>query len=101
MLLTITRDEQVAFASPIRKNIRELVVTDVGGQLVSLEDVGGRTIHVRKNSDHQTAIQWSADAQAKCPELARREGIYESCPRLKASIEAAVREGRLPIGATE
>lgn len=59
------------------------------------------SVEVRKNSDHQTAIQWSADAQAKCPELARREGIYESCPRLKASIEAAVREGRLPIGATE
>ena len=56
VLLTITRDEQVAFASPIRKNIRELVVTDVGGQLVSLEDVGGRTIHVRKNSDHHLSL---------------------------------------------
>jgi membrane-bound lytic murein transglycosylase MltF len=56
VLLNITRDEQVAFASPIRKNIRELVVTDVGGHLVSLEDVGGRTIHVRKNSDHHLSL---------------------------------------------
>jgi hypothetical protein len=59
------------------------------------------TVEVRKNSDHQTAIQWSADAQGMCPELARREGIHESCPRLMASIEAAVRDGRLPIGVNE
>ena len=40
LLLTFTRDEQVAFAPPIRTGIRELVVTDVGSKLVSLEDVG-------------------------------------------------------------
>lgn len=59
------------------------------------------SVAVRKNSDHQTAIQWTADAQGMCPELARREGIHESCPRLKASIEAAVREGLVPIGVNE
>lgn len=59
------------------------------------------SVEVRKNSDHQTAIQWSPDEQGKCPELARREGIHEGCPRLKASIEAAVRDGRLPIGVNE
>jgi len=56
LLLTFTRDEQVAFAPPIRTGIRELVVTDVGSPLVSLEDVGGRTIHVRKNSDHHASL---------------------------------------------
>jgi membrane-bound lytic murein transglycosylase MltF len=56
VLLTITRDEQVAFAPPIKTGVRELVVTDVGSPLVSLEDVGGRTIHVRKNSDHHASL---------------------------------------------
>jgi membrane-bound lytic murein transglycosylase MltF len=56
LLLTFTRDEQVAFAPPIKTGIRELVVTDVGSPLVSLEDVGGRTIHVRKNSDHHASL---------------------------------------------
>jgi ABC-type amino acid transport substrate-binding protein len=55
VLLTITRDEQVAFAPPIRTGIREVVVTD-RKPLVSLEDVGGRTIHVRKNSDHHASL---------------------------------------------
>ena len=52
------------------------------------------SVEVRKNSDHQTAIQWQADAQGMCPEMARRTGIHESCPRLRASIDAAVRECR-------
>jgi membrane-bound lytic murein transglycosylase MltF len=56
LLLTFTRDEQVAFGPPIKTGIRELVVTDVGAPLVSLEDVGGRTIHVRKNSDHHASL---------------------------------------------
>lgn len=59
------------------------------------------TVDVRKNSEQQTAIQWTADAQGLCPELSRRHSIHEGCPRLKASIEAAVREGRLPVGVGE
>ena len=56
LLLTITRDEQVAFAPPIKTDIRELIVTDGRSPLVSLEDVGGRTIHVRKDSDHHASL---------------------------------------------
>lgn len=56
LLLTFARDEQVAFAPPIKTGIRELVVIDVGSPLVSLEDVGGRIIHVRKNSDHHASV---------------------------------------------
>jgi ABC-type amino acid transport substrate-binding protein len=55
VLLTLSRDEQVAFAPPMRTGIREVVVTD-RKPLVSLEDVGGRTIHVRKNSDHHASL---------------------------------------------
>jgi len=59
------------------------------------------SVQVRKNSEQQTAIQWPADAQGMCPEMSRRSGIHESCPRLRASIDAAVRDGRLPVGVGE
>jgi hypothetical protein len=59
------------------------------------------TVRVRKNSDQQTAIQWPTDAQSMCPELSKHEGFERGCPRLRASIEDAVREGRLPIGVGE
>ena len=56
VLLTFARDEQVAFAPPIRSGIRELIVTDTTAPLVSLEDVAGRRITVRKNSDHHLSL---------------------------------------------
>ena len=63
------------------------------------------SVQVRKNSEHQTAIQWSAKAQQQCPVLSGQRvkdgSIHEGCHRLSASIDAAVREGRLPIGVGE
>ena len=57
LLRTFERDDQVAFARPWRTGIRELVVSGPGSPpLVSLEDVGGRTIHVRRNSDHHASL---------------------------------------------
>jgi membrane-bound lytic murein transglycosylase MltF len=56
VLQTFARDEQVAFAPPIKAGIREVVVTESTAPLVSLEDVGGRTIHVRTNSDHHASL---------------------------------------------
>lgn len=56
LLLTFVRDDQVAFAPPIKTGIRELIVTKRDAPLVSLEDVGGRTITVRKNSDHHASL---------------------------------------------
>jgi len=54
---TFERDDQVAFATPIRTSIRELIVTAAGQRpLVSLEDVAGRPIHVRKSSDHHVSL---------------------------------------------
>jgi hypothetical protein len=61
-------------------------------------------VGVKKNSDHHTSIQWTAEARAHCPELSRRPSGREShpaCPRLAASIEKAARDGAVPIGAED
>jgi hypothetical protein len=63
-------------------------------------------VRVRKNSEYHTSIQWSAEAVARCEEFARPEAegarpVHESCSRLKASIEQAVKTGRLPMGETD
>lgn len=61
-------------------------------------------VGVKKNSEHHTSIQWSTESRDQCPELARRAGgrdLKNGCPRLAASIEAAAREGRVPIGAED
>ena len=58
---------------------------------------------VRKHSEFHTSIQWSAEAVSRCEVFAgtarsgRRE-VHESCPRLKESIEQAVKTGRLTLG---
>jgi len=57
LLVTFERDDQVAFSEPIRSRIRELIVTGPGvPPIVSLEDVAGRAIHVRKSSDHYASL---------------------------------------------
>jgi hypothetical protein len=62
-------------------------------------------VGVKKNSEHHTSIQWSTEAVAHCPELGRRGGApragHVACPRLVASIDAAVRDGQVPIGAED
>lgn len=64
-------------------------------------------VRVKKNSEHHTSIQWSQDALGRCTEFARlatgptgRTG-HTPCARLAASIEVAVRDGVLPIGAED
>lgn len=65
------------------------------------------TVGVKKNSEHHTSIQWSAEALRACPEFARRDAspagrdIHEGCHRLEASIDAAVREGQIDVGAED
>ena len=61
------------------------------------------TAKVRKHSEFQTSIQWSAEAVAACSEFSRaraegRVGLPEGCGRMRASIARAVAEGRVPIG---
>ena len=62
-------------------------------------------VMVRKNSEHHTSIQWSEEAVADCAffdELSRQDDgrpIHSACPRLLASIDEAVRDGVLSVGA--
>ena len=65
------------------------------------------TVGVKKNSEHHTSIQWTAEAGEACPVLGRRDGAsgsrdgHRGCPRLLASIDAAVRDGKIPVGAED
>ena len=64
-------------------------------------------VRVKKNSDHHTSIQWDAEALGHCQEFARLSGqpggrpVHAPCPRLAASIDAAVREGQIAVGAED
>ena len=71
---------------------------------VACQDCQARVM-VRKNSEHHTSVQWTQEAVADCAtftKLSRQEGgrpVHTVCPRLVASIEEAVREGVVPVGA--
>ncbi len=61
------------------------------------------TVRVRKFSEFQTSIQWSAEAVAACPEFSRaraedRVGLPLTCSRLQASIARAVDDGQVEVG---
>jgi len=64
-------------------------------------------VQVKKNSEHHTAIQWTSEALGQCAEFARLAGqpggrpVYAACSRLAGSIEAAVRDGEIAIGAED
>ena len=64
-------------------------------------------VGVKKNSEHHTSIQWSNDALGDCQEFQRMAAepggrpVHASCPRLAASIDAAVRDGQVSIGAED
>lgn len=76
------------------------------GRLVELPclDCTARVL-VRKNSEHHTSIQWTEEAVADCAyfaELSRQENgrpVHTACPRLVASIDEAVRDGVIQVGA--
>ncbi|RYG18439.1 hypothetical protein EON82_22595 [bacterium] len=72
---------------------------------VACQDCLARVL-VKKNSEHHTSIQWSQQALGDCAEFQRldREGgrrVHTACGRLRASIEKAVEQGDLTIGATD
>jgi membrane-bound lytic murein transglycosylase MltF len=95
VLLTFARDEQVAFAPPIRTGIREVVVTSTDKPLVSLEDVGGRAIHVRKDSDHHASLLRLNEQLAKI----NRPGakiVVETRLSTDEDLLDAVNSGRVP-----
>lgn len=64
-------------------------------------------VGVKKNSEHHTSIQWSDESLGHCQEFARMaakpggRSVYAGCSRLIASIEDAVRDGEILIGAED
>src|SRR4051795_10221077 len=64
-------------------------------------------VGVKKNSEHHTSIQWSSEALRQCAEfrkMASEPGgrhVYEPCSRLRSSIDRAVADGEIEIGALD
>jgi hypothetical protein len=63
----------------------------------------GAVVQAAKFSVQHTSVQWDAAAVRRCAEFARRAvageqtPLIERCDAMLASIETAVREGRLPV----
>ena len=72
----------------------------------------GAQVLVRKSSWEQTSVQWNRDAMDQCLERrqaveltapgsvgggAWRAGVFMACAQLRDSIEAAARDGALPL----
>lgn len=93
LLVTFERDEQVAFAPPVKKDIRELVVTDAN-PLVSLEDIGGRRISVRKNSDHHASL---VRLNEQLHKINRRQAVivFDDKARTDEDLLDSVNAGRI------
>ena len=53
----------------------------------------GARVQVRKSSWEQTSVQWDGASRDRCD---HRDDLA-LCPQLRASIEAAVHCGRLPV----
>ncbi len=64
-------------------------------------------VRVKKNSEHHTSIQWSSAALTQCAEFNRMDAqpsgrpVHAACARLRSSIDQAVRDGDLQIGAED
>jgi hypothetical protein len=63
----------------------------------------GAVVLAAKFSVQHTSVQWDAVAVRRCAEFARRAAdgeqtpLIERCDGMRASIEAAAVEGRLPV----
>ena len=63
----------------------------------------GAVVLAAKFSVQHTSVQWDAAAVRRCAEFARRAAVgeqtalMERCDTMRASIEAAALEGRLPV----
>ncbi|BCJ41234.1 hypothetical protein GCM10010168_44680 [Actinoplanes ianthinogenes] len=52
-------------------------------------------VRVRKSSPRQTSVQWSTAAVRQC--ATELGALVPTCPGLRASIDQAVRAGRLDV----
>lgn len=65
------------------------------------------TARVKKNSDHHTSVQWDSAGVQQCQEfhkMATAPGgrdLHDSCSKMMASIETAVSDGKLEVGAID
>ena len=63
----------------------------------------GAVVLAAKFSVQHTSIQWDARAVRQCAEFARRAAageqtaLIESCGAMRATVETAALEGRLPV----
>jgi hypothetical protein len=63
----------------------------------------GAMVRAAKFSVQHTSVQWDAAAVRQCAEFARRTAVgeqtalIERCTSMRASIEAAALDGRLPV----
>jgi hypothetical protein len=63
----------------------------------------GAMVRAAKFSVQHTSVQWDAAAVRQCAEFARRTAVgeqtplIERCGSMRASIEAAALDGRLPV----
>jgi membrane-bound lytic murein transglycosylase MltF len=94
VLRTFERDDQVAFARPMRTGVREIIVTGPGvSPLVSLEDAGGRTIHVRRNSDHHASL---VRLNAQLKKIDRPQAKIVFTPQSDEELLDLVNSGKIP-----
>jgi hypothetical protein len=52
-------------------------------------------VRVRKSSPQQTSVQWTTAAENTC--VTRLTALVPTCPDLRASIDDAVRAGKLEV----
>ena len=52
-------------------------------------------VRVRKSSPQQTSVQWTTEAARRC--TTGLGALVPTCPDLRASIDYAVRTGRLEV----
>jgi len=52
-------------------------------------------VRVRKSSPQQTSVQWTTAAESICS--TRLNALVPTCPDLRASIDDAVRAGKLEV----
>ena len=96
LLRTFERDDQVAFAKPVRTGVREVIVTGPGvAPLVSLEDAGGRTIHVRRNSDHHASLVRLNDQLKKIDRPAAKI-VFADARQTDENLLFLVNKGHIP-----
>jgi membrane-bound lytic murein transglycosylase MltF len=95
LLLSFERDDQVSFAPPIKTGIRELVVTGTAKPLVSLEDVGGREIHVRPGTDHLASLQ-RLNTQLKSINRPPARIVIDRAQKTDEGLLSAVNSGSVP-----